>query len=268
MSQTILITGCSSGIGRATAEHFFERGWNVAASQRNPANRREDARWFEPALDVTDEASVHAAVEATISRFGRVDALVNNAGYGLVGTFESMSDAQVRRQFETNVFGLMRMTRALLPHFREMRGGVLVNVSSMGGRLTFPFYSVYHASKWAVDGFSESLAFELGAVGVKVKIIEPGAIRTDFYQRSAEFVHNAALSAYGAIVQKGMAKMNEAGAKGAAPEKVAKAIWAAVTDGSSRLRYVVGADAKGLLALRRIVPDGAYRSIIRGQLLK
>jgi len=268
MTQTVLVTGASTGIGRATAELFFDRGWNVVATMRAPRATREDSRWLMTRLDVTDADSVKAACEEAIARFGRIDVLVNNAGYGLTGTFESMDDAQIRRQFETNVFGLMRCSRAILPHFRAKGGGVLVNVASMGGRLTFPFYSAYHATKWAVEGFSESLQYELKPLNIRVKIVEPGAIKTDFYERSAEFVHVRGLTAYNDLVDKGMAKMNAAGKKGAPATAVAEAIWRAATDGSWKLRYVVGADAKGLLALRRFISDGLYQSIVSGQLLR
>ena len=268
MAQSIVITGASSGIGKATAELFFERGWNVVATMRKPRGERSDPRWLEAALDVTDAALIQSAHDLAIDKFGRIDVIVNNAGYGLVGTFESMSEAQIARQFETNVFGLMRVTRAFLAHMRRNGSGVIVNVASMGGRLTFPFYSVYHASKWAVDGFSESLQFELAATGVRVKLIEPGAIKTDFYDRSADFTHDASLSEYNAMVEKGMKKMNAAGAKGAVPRIVAETIYRAATDGSKKLRYPVGSDAKGLLALRRFLPDGVWRDMIHGQLLK
>ncbi|MFP5304797.1 MAG: SDR family oxidoreductase [Gammaproteobacteria bacterium] len=265
--KTILITGASTGIGQATAELFFARGWNVVATMRTPKRTREDGRWLVTRLDVTDPASIESAVQDANARFGQIDVLVNNAGYGLVGTFESMDEARIHKQFETNVFGLMRMCRALIPQFRQRGEGVLVNVASMGGRLTFPFYSVYHATKWAVDGFSESLQFELAPLGIKVKLIEPGAIKTDFYDRSADFVHERAYQEYNAVVDKGMRRMNAFGAKGAAPERVAEAIWTAATDGSARLRYVVGRDAKGLLFMRRLLPDAAYRRMIRSQLL-
>jgi NAD(P)-dependent dehydrogenase (short-subunit alcohol dehydrogenase family) len=268
MAKTVFITGASSGIGKATAEWFLERDWNVVATMRTPRDTRKHPAWMVAKLDVTDPASIDAALKGAITRFGGVDVLVNNAGYSLVGTFESMDDARIARQFETNVLGLMRVARAVLPHFRKRKAGTLVNIASMGGRLTFPFYSVYHATKWAVDGFSESLAFELEPLGIKVKIIEPGAIKTDFYERSADFVHDPALSEYNAIVDKGMAKMNAAGRKGAPAGKVAEAIWNAATDGTSRLRYVVGNDAKGLLALRRVIPDRAYHGIVKGQLLR
>lgn len=265
--KTILITGASTGIGKATAELFFARGWNVVATMRTPKAEREDGRWLVTRLDVTDADSIAAAIKAANERFGRIDVLVNNAGYSLVGTFESMDEDRIQRQFETNVFGLMRMCRALIPQFREQGEGTLVNVASMGGRLTFPFYSVYHATKWAVDGFTESLAFELAPLGIRVKLIEPGAIKTDFYERSADFVHDRELSAYNAIVDKGMRRMGNAVNKGAEADAVADAIWKAATDGSSRLRYVIGNDAKGLLAMRRVVPDGVYRSLIAKQLL-
>lgn len=268
MAKTVFITGASSGIGKATAEWFLARDWNVVATMRTPRSERQHAAWMVAPLDVTDPASVEAARDAAIARFGGIDALVNNAGYSLVGTFESMDDARIARQFETNVLGLMRVARAFLPHFRTRRAGTLINVASMGGRLTFPFYSVYHATKWAVDGFSESLAFELEPLGIRVKIIEPGAIKTDFYERSADFVHDPALKEYGAIVDKGMARMNAAGRKGAPADRVAEAIWNAATDGTTRLRYVVGSDAKGLLALRRAIPDRVYHGIVKGQLLK
>ena len=267
MPQTLLITGASTGIGKATAEHFHARGWNVIATQRTPGGAARDERWLEARLDVTEPASIASAIELGIARFGRIDALVNNAGFGLVGTFESMDEAAIRRQFETNVFGLMWVTKAILPRFRAQGGGTLINVASMGGRLTFPFYSVYHGTKWAVDGFSESLAFEAAEVGVTVKIVEPGAIRTDFYERSMDFRHDRALGAYNGAVDKGMGKMGKAGAKGAPPSAVAEVIFQAATDGSTRLRYVVGSDAKSLLGMRRLLGDGLYRRIIKSQLL-
>lgn len=268
MSKTILITGSSTGIGRATAEHFHAQGWDVVATLRRPKGETRDARWLEAALDVTDAASIDAAFAAAVARFGRLDAVVNNAGYGLVGTFESMDEAAIRRQFETNVFGLMRVSRVAMAHFRGVGGGTLINVASMGGRLTFPFYSVYHGTKWAVDGFSESLAFEAETVGIRVKIVEPGAIKTDFYERSMDFIHDRGLTAYNASVDTGMARMNKAGEKGAPASAVAEAIWAAATDGSSKLRYVVGSDAKMLLSLRRLLGIDSLRGIIKGQLLK
>lgn len=159
----------------------------------------------------------------------------------------------------------MRCCKAILPHFRANNAGTLINVTSMGGRVTFPFYSLYHGTKWAADGFSESLQFELRPLNIKVKIIEPGAIKTDFYERSADFTHDRQLSAYNAIVDKAKAMYDKTGAKGAPPATVAKAIWKAATDGSWKLRYVVGADAKSLLMMRSLVPNSTYQAIVRSQ---
>ena len=264
---TILITGASSGIGRATAELFAARGWNVAATMRTPANEKEltkrpNVRLY--ALDVTDSASISTAIQAAIADFGALDAFVNNAGYGVDGVFEAMEDEVIRKQFDTNVLGLMRCTRAIIPHFRERRAGVIIQIASVGGRVTFPLYSIYHATKWAVEGFSESLQYELEPLGIRVKIVEPGAIKTDFYDRSREFVMRDDLKpAYGAFVSKVEKVSMAAGAKGAPPEVVAEAIWKAATDGSAQLRYPVAYPATVLLPVRRLVSDGVFRKIVK-----
>lgn len=267
MIKTALITGASSGIGKATAELFFERGWNVVATMRTPHAEREHPRWCTLPLDVMDDASIHCAVNDGIRRFGRIHVLVNNAGYALSGTFESISEAQIIRQFETNVFGLMRTSRAVLPHYRETGGGVIVNVASMGGRVCFPFYSIYNASKWAVEGFSEALQFEVEALNIRVKIIEPGAIRTDFYTRSADFSHDRELLAYNEIVDRATARMRKAGGAGADPDLVAKTILMAAQDHSLKLRYPVGDDARKLLGARRWLGDRATYKALRQRLL-
>ncbi len=271
MTQTVLITGSSTGIGKATAKHFRDQGWNVIATMRTPEKEtelRDGGSVMLTRLDVTDAGSIQAAIEAGMRRFGRIDAVVNNAGYGLTGTFESMTLAQIRRQFDTNVFGLMAVTKAILPHFRANKSGVLINVASMGGRITFPLYSVYHGTKWAVDGFSDSLQFELRPLGIRVKIVEPGAIKTDFYDRSAEIAHDRGLVEYNALVDKATRRMNRAGEKGASPERVATTIHRAATDGSWRLRYPVGSDAKSLLSMRRLLPDAGWHAMIRQALLR
>lgn len=264
MPQTVLITGASTGIGRAAAERFHAAGWNVAASMRSPEKAEwigSDDRWFAPRLDVTRPDEIQAGIKAVLDRFDRIDVLVNNAGYGLVGPFELAAPEQIERQFQTNVFGLMNVCRALLPHFRAQQNGTLINVASMGGRITFPLYSLYHATKWAVDGFSESLQYELRPFNVRVKIIEPGPIKTDFYGRSMDLPSRPDLKAYDDYVGRVMPRMDGAGRDAPGPALVADAIYRAATDGSWRLRYTPNATA--ILALRRLLPDSWFQATVR-----
>lgn len=265
MKPTVLITGASSGIGLATAKLFAERGWNVAATMRQPdkdltLHQLPNVTLF--ALDVTDAASVGRAIEQAIAHFGKIDALVNNAGYGADGVFEAMDDTFIQEQFDTNVFGLMRVSRAVLPHFRSQQKGHLIQVASMGGRLAFPLFSIYHGTKWAVEGFSESLQWELAPFNIHVKLIEPGAIKTEFYGRSRKFIghDHPAYTDFVAAVDK---VNQEAGAKGDTPEKVANAIWKAANDTSSKMRFPVGAPAPLLLRLRKFLPDIWWFAIVR-----
>ena len=228
MKKTALITGTSTGIGRATALYF---------QLRTPAKETEPGQLPGVAciaLDVTRPESIRQGLQAAIERFGKLDAVVNNAGYALNGPFEASTQEQIRRQFETNVFGLMEVCRQVLPHFRQNKAGVLVNVASMGGRLTFPLYSSYHSTKWAVEGFSESLHYELRPLGITVKIVEPGAIKTDFMDRSADVVTADGLPDYQALVDITTANYTAAGSNGAAPALVAESIFKAAADGSRR----------------------------------
>ena len=201
-----------------------------------------------------------------IARFGAIDVLVNNAGYGTVGPFEASTPEQVDRQFATNVSGLMNVTRAFLPHFRERRRGVIVNVASMGGRITFPLYSVYHATKWAVEGFSEALVYELEPFGIRVKIIEPGPIRTDFYDRSQDVMSKPGLTAYDEFVARAMPQMQKSGAEAPGPEVVARTIFRTATDGRRRLRYP--ANSASILLLRRLLPTSVFMGIVKRLVLR
>lgn len=214
-------------------------------------------------LDVTDAESVADAVMAAGQDFGRLDALVNNAGYAVDGVFEGMDDDTIRRQFETNVFGLMRVTRAVIPLMRRQRGGTIVQVSSMGGRVTFPLYSAYHATKWAVEGFTESLAFELRPFGIRMRLVEPGAIRTDFYGRSGERVAVPAGAGYDALAGRWSAISDAAGEQGADPAVVAETIVRAIADCGWRLRYPVAAPAPLLVRLRKLLPEAWFLKLIR-----
>src|SRR5919106_3182091 len=181
-SKAVLITGCSTGIGRATAEHLTDRGWTVYATARRSESIQDLAgRGCNTlALDVTDEGSMHAAVSAVEEAEGAVGVLVNNAGYSQSGAVETLSLDELRRQFETNVFGLIRMCQLVLPGMRRQRWGRIVNLSSMGGRLTFPGGGAYHATKHAVEALSDALRFEVRGFGVDVVVIEPGLIITQF----------------------------------------------------------------------------------------
>lgn len=266
MSKTVLITGASTGIGRATAQVFHQQGWNVVATMRSPEKSPELANLQNVlclTLDVTQVDTIHAAIDRAISEFGTIDVVVNNAGYALIGAFEACEMADIRGQFETNVFGLMEVTRAILPHFRIRKQGILVNVASVGGRVAFPIYSPYHATKWAIDGFSESLQYELRQFNIKVKIIEPGAIKTDFYGRSITVAKQAGLTVYDDYVQRTLPQMDRAGKDGSPPEVTAQAIYRAATDGSWKLRYPAGGNAGLLLGLRKLLPDTWFTSLIR-----
>ncbi len=263
--RTILITGTSSGIGRAAVKTFSTQGWHVAATLRTPAKESDMQTWPGVklyALDVTNTASIDQAIQAVIADFGKIDVLVNNAGYGVDGVFEAMSDDVIERQFNTNVFGLMRTTRAIIPHLRQQGGGTIIQIASMGGRLAFPLFSIYHGTKWAVEGFTESLHYELKPFGISLKLIEPGAIKTEFYGASREMVKLETTTAYDEFLAKCDKVNQEGGAKGESAEVVAKAIYKAATDGRNTMRYPVGAPAPLLLRLRKLLPDKLWFGVV------
>ncbi len=268
--QTVFITGASSGIGRATAEYFAHEGWNVAASMRDPdkaGNLQDLPGVMVVPCDVVDEASVRAAMTRTQEVFGPIDVVVNNAGYGLVGPFEVISIERIRRQFEVNFFGLQSVIRNVLPQMRERRRGVIVNISSIGGRMTFPLYSNYHATNWAVDGFSESLHYELEPLGIRVKVIEPGPVATDFYGRSMDLELEGESKGYDALMRRVLPKMS-GGVKGAPVQEIARVIYRAATDETSRLRYPAGTMGAMILWARRLLPDRLFFFMIKQFLIK
>lgn len=254
MPKTVLITGASSGIGRAAATLFADRGWNVVATMRNPDDGADLAsrdNVLVTTLDLLDSDSITAAVAAGLERFGTIDVLVNNAGYGAYGPLEATPMSVLRRQFDVNVFGLAETIQAVLPTMRAQRDGVIVNISSVGGRLTYPLGTLYHGSKWAVEGMSEALHYELGTLGIRVKIVEPGGVNTDFGGRSFVFTHDPELTDYQPLVDMATAALEERTPSGSQePEEVAEVIFAAATDGTRRLRYISGEGATALLADR------------------
>ena len=270
VSKTILITGASSGIGKATANFFHQQGWNVIATMRSPETESELTRLdnvLVTQLDVTDESTIESAVEHGLTEFGTIDALINNAGYGAYGPLEAFPMENIRRQFETNVIGLLATTKAVLPHMRNNKSGVIVNISSIGGKMTFPLGSLYHGTKFAVEGLSESLHFELAPIGIRVKIIEPGMINTDFGGRSFDFTNDESLTEYQHTVQKLFAVWGseEMATSRSEPELVAQVIYTAVTDGSDTLRYTAGDDAKALMARRSELDDTQFIGDLKAQ---
>ena len=268
MSNTVLITGASSGIGKATAIKFQAAGWNVVATMRSPEKETELTELdnvLVTRLDVTDTDSINAAVAASVDRFGQIDALVNNAGYGAYGPLEVFSMDSIRRQFDTNVIGLLEVTKAVLPLFRKQRSGFIVNISSIGGRMTFPLGTLYHGTKFAVEGISEALHFELADFGVKVKIVEPGAIATDFGGRSFDFQNDESLTEYQGTVQKLFAGFGSVADSASPPSLVADVIFTSVTDGTDTLRYTAGPDAAELMANRSALDDATFIGGLKAQ---
>lgn len=259
MTQTILITGSSSGIGKSTAELFYKNGWNVIATMRNPAKSTlpvDADRMFVVALDVENKESIEKAVSAGIEKYGKIDALLNNAGYGTMGILESGTDAQIRKQFDVNFFGLIDTIKAVLPHMRKEKDGLIINVSSIGGRLTLPTWSIYHASKFAVEWLTESISFELEQVGIRVKLIEPGGIKTNFDWSSMELWEDNIPSEYKSFFDKVLWTLRSEKVQKtfSTPELVADTIYRAATDGKkNKLRYLVGKDAKQFAFIRHFL---------------
>jgi NAD(P)-dependent dehydrogenase (short-subunit alcohol dehydrogenase family) len=272
MARSVVITGSSTGIGRATAMLFANKGWKVAATMRSP-ERENDLERIKGcklySLDVTSLTSIRKAVETILKDFWQVDVVVNNAGYALSGVFEAVTREQIQRQFDTNLFGLMDVTRAFLPHFRSRRTGLFINVSSIGGLTTTPLASLYHATKWAVEGFSEALLYELNPLGIGVKLIEPGRTKTDFSTRSQERVVVADLTDYEDTISRVRTSLAKAwdASKLSPATLVAEAIFQAATDGTNRIRYIVGEDAIERYEHRLQEGDVASVERMRQQLL-
>jgi NAD(P)-dependent dehydrogenase (short-subunit alcohol dehydrogenase family) len=273
MRQTVIITGTSSGLGKTAAKHFAANGWNVVATMRTPSAETElvtGENLLVTRLDVRDPDSIERAISSAVARFGRIDVLVNNAGFGLYGPFEATPKEKVREQFDVNLFGVLDVTRAVLPHFRANRGGTIVNVSSGAGVFTLPLMSLYCASKFALEGFSESLSYELAAQGIAVKIVEPGGVvSTNFGRRSGvEAAGNAALPDYDPFA----ARVGEVfdrlrASRSATEEDVARVVFAAATDGTDQLRYVATEDIKPWVRARRETSEREYMATMRAQLV-
>ena len=268
MKKSILITGASSGIGKAATRRFQAEGWNVIATMRSPERETELSGLdgvLVTRLDVLDVSSIGAAVNAGLRRFGRIDAVLNNAGYGAYGPLEATPLDKMRRQFDVNVMGVLATTQAVLPHLRRQRSGVIVNVSSIGGKITFPLGTLYHGTKFAVEGLSEALHYELLPLGIRVCIVEPGMVKTDFAGRSFDFNNDPTLAEYQPLVGAFMSALAPMAAHASSPDLVADVIFSAVTDEGDRLRYEAGPDAEQLLGARRASDDAAFIGSMRAQ---
>ncbi len=271
VSKAVLITGCSSGIGWATAERLANVGWRVYATARKveAIAPLEESGCRLLSLDVTDDDSMVSAVEEVERREGAVGALVNNAGYSQSGAVEAVPMEKVRRQFETNVFGLVRMCQLVLPGMRRQGYGRIVNVSSMGGKLTFPGGGYYHASKHAVEAISDALRFEVEGFGVKVSVLEPGLIQTGFADAAVGSIHSPEDGPYAgfeAAVAKATAENYERGPLlrlGGSSETVAEKVEEAISARSPRSRYPVTPSAHLFLWLRHLLPDRAWDAVVR-----
>jgi NAD(P)-dependent dehydrogenase (short-subunit alcohol dehydrogenase family) len=263
MAQTIFITGSSTGLGRAAALLFARKGWQVIATMRDPSKERElqsvsGVKLL--GLDVTQPAQIAEAARKAME-WGPVDVLFNNAGYGLAGPFEAATDAQLTQEIDTNLLGVMRVTQAFLPAMRERGSGIIITTTSIGGLVTFPFNSVYHATKWGLEGWSESLAFELAKFGIKVKTVAPGGIRTDFATRSLVLTQH---TAYATAIAKTMKtfmdpKRRE---KGSSAEQIAEVVYEAATDNKDQVTYVAGLDARETYAQRLAIGAETFRHAI------
>jgi NAD(P)-dependent dehydrogenase (short-subunit alcohol dehydrogenase family) len=244
-SPTVLISGCSSGFGLETARLFLEKGWRVVATMRTPREdllpRSERLRVLP--LDVTDSASIRRCVEAA----GPIDALVNNAGVGMIGPLEDVTMAHAREVFETNTLGTIAMTQAVLPQFRQRRAGVVVNVTSTVTMAPLPLLSVYTGSKAAVNAFTESLALELAAFDVRVRLVLPGrSLETNFGNNARRLMSDTVPEAYAAFMQPVFAALQDLSTPVTHAQDVARAVWQAVTDPNAPMRIPAGADALAL----------------------
>jgi NAD(P)-dependent dehydrogenase (short-subunit alcohol dehydrogenase family) len=268
VSKVALVTGASSGIGEATARELATAGFTVyAAARRAERMHKLTEDGIHPiAMDVTDDASMQAGVQAILTDRGRIDVLVNNAGYGSYGALEDVPMAEARAQMEVNVFGAARLTQLVLPAMRAQRSGTIVNVTSMGGKITTPLGAWYHATKFALEAVSDCLRIETRPFGIDVVVIEPGAICTEWSGIAAD--HLRQTSGQGAYAEQAEAVADafnsEAMAKRSSPpEVIAKTVAKAATSRRPKTRYAVGSGAKPLIFLRRWLPDRAYDAFIR-----
>ncbi|WP_294297393.1 SDR family oxidoreductase [uncultured Chryseobacterium sp.] len=266
MQNTIFITGASSGIGRATAKLFHAKGWNVIATMRTPEQETELSQLENMTLlplDVTDLEQIRKTVSLALSEHG-VDVVFNNAGYGLLGSLEAYTDEQIVQQINTNLLGVIRVTKEFIPHFRKKKSGLFISTTSMGGFMGFPLHSIYHATKFGIEGWSESMSFELGLHQIGIKTIAPGATLTSFLDRSLE---KGLHPAYQDLEEKLLGSTDAMMSNSIAPEQVAAVVYQAATDGKDQIRYLVGEDTKAMDANRLKMGREDFRKELKKQFL-
>ncbi|HKG31301.1 MAG TPA: SDR family oxidoreductase [Nitrososphaeraceae archaeon] len=271
--KVAIITGSSSGVGHATALLLARNRFHTYATMRNIKKsvdimeiaNRERLPLQVIQLDVNDNTSIRNSIEKVISEKQRIDLLVNNAGYGLVGAFEDLSVEEIKSQFETNFFGIIRLTQQVLPIMRKQKSGTIVNVSSGAGRIGFPGMSAYVSSKFALEGLSESMSYELEPFGIKIVIIEPGVIRTNFKKNavmSKKSLDDSFISPYSSIIQKMDASITSIIEHATPPEEVAKAILHVVTSNNPELRFPIGNDIIMMLETKKSMSDEDFRKMM------
>jgi NAD(P)-dependent dehydrogenase (short-subunit alcohol dehydrogenase family) len=255
--KTIFITGASSGLGKATAKLFHNQGWNVIATMRNPEKEEELSGLKNVTLlplDVTNYDQIQSTIQKAIE-LSEIDVVFNNAGYGLIGPLESFSDDQITKQLNTNLLGVIRVTNAFIPYFRERKSGLFISTTSIGGLIAFPLGSVYHATKWGLEGWSESMAYELNPFGVNIKTVSPGAIKTEFLHGSLD---TGVKPEYEAMANKMFENVDVMFEMASTAEQIAEVVFEAATDGKTKLRYLAGEDAKALYKQRLEVGDEVF----------
>lgn len=269
MTKTGLITGTSSGIGFAAAHHFAEQGWNVVATMRKPSCDAGNAlsqlkNLLVLPLDVTDRDAIHKIVRDTIAHFGDLHVLINNAGYGLAGPMEFATPEQIDRQYKTNLYGPIFLMQAVLPHMRSKASGVIVNVTSVGGRLVLPFNSLYHGTKYALEGISESANLELAPLGIRIKLVEPGGVKTDFAGRSLVMTASETVTAYNDMLSHAIESFGKILAN-SPPDLIARVLYEAATDETEKMRFPAGEDAKVMLKTRASASDEDHQKAMTQQ---
>lgn len=266
MQKTIFITGASAGLGKATAKLFQSRGWNVIATMRNPEKETDLTQLANVTLlplDVTNSEQIKSTVAKAIS-LHLVDVVFNNAGYGLMGAMEALSDEQILREFNTNLLGVLFVTKAFIPHFREKKSGLFISTTSIGGIIGFPLHSIYHATKFALEGWSEGMSFELGLHNIGIKTVAPGGIITDFTGRSLD---RASHPEYLDLENKLFSTIDAMMQSASTAEQIAEVVYQAATDGKDQIRYMAGEDAKGMYARHMEIGNEEFRKEVKQQIL-